>query len=325
MNSAELLIADSLSVSFEQERGFRRGKRLQVVRDVNISIREGEVMALVGESGSGKTTLGRALLRLIAADSGRIRFAGTDISDLTANSMRPLRRQMQMIFQDPFASLDPRMTVGEIVAEGLDVHAIGDRASRRARVAELLTMVGLDSAYAKHYPHALSGGQRQRVGIARALAVNPRFIVADEPVSSLDVSVQAQIITLLMDLKSRLGLTLLFITHNLGVVRMIADRVAVMYLGRIVELSATETLFNSPRHPYTRMLLESVPRPDPRARTAFPIQPGEPPSPAALLSGCGYRNRCIHAREICAAQVPPLEALTPHHWLACLRSSELTS
>jgi oligopeptide/dipeptide ABC transporter ATP-binding protein len=322
MTAPELLTAEALRVSFEQGRGFGRRGRLQAVRNVDLSIREGEVLALVGESGSGKTTLGRALLRLIATDTGRIRFAGTDITGLSARSLRPLRREMQMIFQDPFASLDPRMTVGEIIAEGLRIHSIGDRASRLERVSGLLRLVGLDPAYARHYPHALSGGQRQRVGIARAIAVNPRFIVADEPVSSLDVSVQAQIITLLMELKTRLGLTLLFITHNLGVVRMIADRVAVMYLGRIIELAHAETLFNTPRHPYTRMLLESVPKPDPRSRTAFAIQTGDPPSPISADSGCGYSSRCIHAQEICRVQVPPLEAISEGHRLACLRAQD---
>ncbi|MCE3000313.1 MAG: ABC transporter ATP-binding protein [Betaproteobacteria bacterium] len=323
MSSSDLLTIESLSVSFGQGRGFGRPKRLQAVRGVDLSIRDGEVLALVGESGSGKTTLGRALLRLIPADSGRILFDGTEISAMNARSLRPLRQEMQMIFQDPFASLDPRMTVGQIVAEGLDVHRLGDRQSRINRVAELLALVGLDPSHAWRYPHALSGGQRQRVGIARALAVNPRFIVADEPVSSLDVSVQAQIITLLMELKSRLGLTLLFITHNLGVVRMIADRVAVMYLGRIIELADTETLFREPRHPYTRILLESVPRPDPRIRASFPVQTGEPPNPSAPPSGCGYRNRCAHARDICAARIPLLDSHTATHRLACLRSDEI--
>jgi len=323
MTAPDLLSAESLSVSFEHGRGLWRRQRLQAVRSVDLAIREGEVLALVGESGSGKTTLGRALLRLIEADTGRIRFAGTDISRLSPQSLRPLRRNMQMIFQDPFASLDPRMTVGNIIAEGLKVHRIGDRDSRVARVTELLVQVGLEPVHAWRYPHALSGGQRQRVGIARALAVNPRFIVADEPVSSLDVSVQAQIISLLMELKSRLGLTILFITHNLGVVRMIADRVAVMYLGRIIELADTETLYTSPRHPYTRTLLNAVPQPDPRARKPFAIQPGEPPSPAAPPSGCGFRTRCLYVQAACATQLPVLARLHEGHEVACLRSLEL--
>ena len=323
MTTPALLTAEGLSVSFVQARGLHRSGRIQAVRDVELAIREGEVLALVGESGSGKTTLGRALLRLIEADSGRICFGGTEISGLSARSLRPLRRQMQMVFQDPFASLDPRMTVGAIVAEGLNVHGIGDGASRLARVSELLSLVGLDSSHAGQRMRIASGGQRQRVGIARALAVNPRFIVADEPVSSLDVSVQAQIITLLMNLKSELGLTLLFITHNLGVVRLIADRVAVMYLGRIIELADSEVLFNTPRHPYTRILLDSVPRPDPRVKTVFAIQPGEPPSPAAPPSGCAYRSRCVHALAGCAAQVPPLDAVSAHHRVACLRTQEI--
>jgi len=322
MNAPDLLSVEALSVSFEHGHGLWRRKRFEAVRSVDLAIREGEVLALVGESGSGKTTLGRALLRLVEADAGRIRFAGIDISRLSAKSLRPLRRNMQMIFQDPFASLDPRMAVGDIIAEGLRVHRIGDRAAQATRVAELLIQVGLEPEHAWRYPHALSGGQRQRVGIARALAVNPSFIVADEPVSSLDVSVQAQIISLLMELKSRLGLTILFITHNLGVVRMIADRVAVMYLGRIIELADTETLFASPRHPYTRTLLGAVPQADPRARKPFAIQPGEPPSPTAPPSGCGFRTRCLYVQTACAAQLPALTALAEGRQVACLRASE---
>ena len=324
MNAPDLISVEDLSVSFEHGRGFWLRQRFQAVRCVDLAIREGEVMALVGESGSGKTTLGRALLRLIEADTGQIRFAGSDISKLSPKSLRPLRRNMQMIFQDPFASLDPRMTVGNIIAEGLKVHRIGDRDSRTARVAELLIQVGLEPAHAWRYPHALSGGQRQRVGIARALAVNPRFIVADEPVSSLDVSIQAQIISLLMELKSRLGLTILFITHNLGVVRMIADRVAVMYLGRIIELADTESLFKSPRHPYTRTLLSAVPQVDPRARKPFAVQPGEPPSPMAPPSGCGFRTRCRYVQAACAAQRPVLSPLNEGHAVACSRALELS-
>jgi len=322
MNAPDLLQAESLSVAFEHGRSLWRHRKFQAVRSVDLAIREGEVLALVGESGSGKTTLGRALLRLIDTDGGTIRFAGTDITGLSAKSLRPLRRDMQMIFQDPFASLDPRMSVGDIIAEGLRVHRIGDQSSRTARVAEMLAQVGLEPEHAWRYPHALSGGQRQRVGIARALAVNPRFIVADEPVSSLDVSVQAQIISLLVELKSRLGLTLLFITHNLGVVRLIADRVAVMYLGRIIELADTETLFTAPRHPYTRTLLNAVPQPDPRNRKAFALQPGEPPSPMTPPSGCGFRTRCPHALAACAEQQPALETLSAHHQVACLRTKD---
>ncbi len=321
----DLVRAERLSVAFPVGRRWWRPRMLRAVDDVTIAVREGEVLALVGESGSGKTTLGRALIRLVEPTSGRVHFGEHDVTAMEAGPLRRLRRQMQIIFQDPFASLDPRMTVGEIVAEGLVIHQTGDRASRRARVAEMLALVGLDPDHADRYPHAMSGGQRQRVGIARALAVNPRFIVADEAVSSLDVSVQAQIINVLAELRARLGLTMLFISHNLGVVRLIADRVAVMYLGRLVEIAPTRALYETPQHPYTRALLASVPIPDPAVRQSLDLLRGEPPSGMDRPSGCVFRTRCPFAAPACAQAVPPLAEAGPGHLAACIRLDEVNA
>ena len=317
MPARELVKAAQVSVTFDVRRAGGRRRAFQAVRAVDLSVYEGEVLALVGESGSGKTTLGRALLRLIDTSSGAIEFCGKPITPLNAAALRPLRREMQIIFQDPFASLDPRMRVGDIIAEGLRIHNVGDAATRAGRVAELLKQVGLEPEHAWRFPHALSGGQRQRVGIARALAVNPRFIVADEPVSSLDVSVQAQIINLLCELKEKLSLTLLFISHNLGVVRLIADRVAVMYLGRIVEIADAETLFERPAHPYTRTLLASIPLPDPSQKLEPAALAGEMPSALDPPSGCAFRTRCTQASTQCASAVPPFETLRDGHGVAC--------
>lgn len=315
----DLVLAEGLSVVFPVGRRWWRRRMLRAVDDVTLAVREGEVLALVGESGSGKTTLGRALLRLVEPTGGRVRFGEHEVTLMPPAPLRRLRRQMQIIFQDPFASLDPRMTVGEIVAEGLAIHHTGDRESRRARVAEMLALVGLDPDHADRYPHAMSGGQRQRVGIARALAVNPRFIVADEAVSSLDVSVQAQIINVLAELRARLGLTMLFISHNLGVVRLIADRVAVMYLGRLVEIAPTRALYEVPQHPYTRALLASVPVPDPSVRQSLDLLRGELPSGIDRPSGCVFRTRCPFAVPDCAREVPRLAEAGPGHHAACLR------
>ena len=296
---------------------------LRAVDEVDLEVREGEVLALVGESGSGKTTLGRTLLRLIEPTAGHITFDGRSLTGMGSPELRALRRQMQVVFQDPFASLDPRMAVGEIDGEGLAVHGVGTRAQRAERVAEVLEVVGLEPSFAQRYPHALSGGQRQRVGIARALALAPRFILADEAVSSLDVSVQAQILRVLADLRTRLGLTMLFITHNLGVVRMMADRVAVMYLGRVVEVGPVVEVFARPAHPYTRVLLASVPVPDPAVRAAWEPQPGEPASGVERPTGCVFQSRCPQAVPACAAARPALEAAGPDHRAACIRLHEL--
>ncbi len=304
------------------------GRRsLKAVDQVDLVVHEGEVLALVGESGSGKTTLGRTLLRLIEPTAGDIRFDGRSLIGLNGPELRLLRRQMQIVFQDPFASLDPRMTVGEIVCEGLNVHGVGSRAERGARLAELLALVGLDASMARRYPHALSGGQRQRVGIARALALQPRFIVADEAVSSLDVSVQAQILQVLAELQQRLALTLLFITHNLGVVRMLADRVAVMYLGRLVEIGPTAAVFARPAHPYTRALLASMPVPDPALRPSadalLGTLQGELPGGVERPSGCVFRTRCPLAVAACADGMPPLADAGPGHRAACIRMADV--
>lgn len=319
MSATPLIRAESLTTVFPVGRALFRQPLLRAVDDVSLDIRTNEVLALVGESGSGKTTFGRSLLRLVEPASGSIWYQGRDITRLERTQMRTLRRQMQIVFQDPFASLDPRMSVGEIVAEGLRIHAIGSAGERADRVAHVLDQVGLGADHARRYPHALSGGQRQRVGIARALAVEPQFIVADEPVSSLDVSIQAQIVQLLDELRRRLGLTMLFITHNLGVVRILSDRVAVMYLGRLVEVAPTAELFARPAHPYTRTLLASIPLPDPKARRPLAALQGEPPSGLNPPSGCVFRTRCPHATLACERQRPSLRALGPEHHVACAR------
>lgn len=317
-----LVEAEGVCTWFPVGRGWRP-KMLKAVDGVSFKVHQGETLALVGESGSGKTTLGRTLLRLIEPTAGRIRFGGEDLTTLDADRLRSLRRQMQIVFQDPYASLDPRMSVADIVAEGLVVHGIGSRAERAARVADVLELVGLDPAFAQRFPHALSGGQRQRVGIARALALQPRFIVADEAVSSLDVSVQAQVLRVLAELRQRLGLTMLFITHNLGVVRMIADRVAVMYLGRLVEIGPTAEVFARPAHPYTRALLASVPVPDPSVRLALPDLQGEPPGGLERPGGCVFRTRCPLAVPACGECVPALADTTvAGHRAACIRIND---
>jgi oligopeptide/dipeptide ABC transporter ATP-binding protein len=315
----ELLQAQGVSTVFPVGRQWLRPQVLKAVDEVSLSVLEGETLALVGESGSGKTTLGRTLLRLVEPTAGSIRFDGVELTTLAPAGLRELRKQMQIVFQDPFASLDPRMSVGQIVAEGLLVHGLGSAAERALRVAEALALVGLDASLAHRFPHALSGGQRQRVGIARALALKPRFIVADEAVSSLDVSVQAQILQVLAELRTRLGLTMLFITHNLGVVRMIADRVAVMYLGRLVEIGSTADVFARPAHPYTRALLASVPVPDPRVRPELSALQGELPSGLNRPSGCVFRSRCPLALPACAEALPPLAPAGSGHQAACIR------
>jgi peptide/nickel transport system ATP-binding protein len=301
---------------------------VKAVDDVTFVLHEGETLSLVGESGCGKTTTSRCILRAITPTAGRILLAEggkvVDVATIPTRALAPLRRQMQMIFQDPFSSLNPRMTLLDIVGEPLLVHGVGNPQERTDRVVELLRLVGLRPEYMRRYPHAFSGGQRQRIGIARALALNPRLIVADEPVSALDVSVQAQILNLLLELQERLGLTMLFVAHDLSVVKHISERVAVMYVGRIVETAPTEALFASPKHPYTEALMSSVPIPDPRLRSERIVLQGEVADPANTPPGCHFHPRCKYATAICGEEAPAQEEVAPNHYVRCHRARELT-
>lgn len=295
----------------------REKKFVHAVTEVTLELRKGEVLGLVGESGCGKSTLGRTILKLHDLDQGQIVFQGHDLTSLTSKGMQPFRRDMQMIFQDPFSSLNPRMTIGSILSEPLLVHRVVPRHKRHHRVLELLDLVGLTIDAVEKYPHEFSGGQRQRIGIARALAVEPKLIIADEPVSALDISIQAQIINLLMDLKKRLGLTMIFIAHDLNVVEHISDRICVMYLGRVMEIFPGGDLEKKARHPYTKSLLEAIPIPDPLRKRKREILSGEIPSPMHPPSGCVFRTRCPLAQESCAKQIPTLRKISEDHFLAC--------
>ena len=290
---------------------------VQAVDGVSFTIREGETLGMVGESGCGKTTVGRAMLRLIEPTAGSVSFAGTDVLKLKGKALKSMRRNMQIIFQDPYASLDPRMPIGESVMEGLKVHGIGSRHERVDTMLETLKKVGLEDYHARRYPHEFSGGQRQRIGIARALALRPKFIICDEPVSALDVSIQSQVLNILKDLQREFGLTYLFIAHNLSVVEHISDRVAVMYLGKMVELTSREDLYREPLHPYTQALFSAIPIPDPTIKRDRIILKGDVPSPLNPPKGCRFHPRCPVAIDICSVEEPAFKESKKDHWAAC--------
>jgi oligopeptide/dipeptide ABC transporter ATP-binding protein len=312
-----LIAAEHLGRDFAARSVFGRARSVQAVSDVTLSIARGESVALVGESGSGKTTLGRMLLGLLRPTAGRISFDGMDLATVGAAQQRALRRRMQIVFQDPQSSLDPRRPIGAQIADGLAIHNIVPPEARRARVAELLAQVGLPAAHSERYPHQFSGGQRQRIGIARALATGPDFLVADEPVSALDASVQAQVLDLLADLRARLGVAMLFISHDLAVVRSLCERVVVLYLGRVMETGPVAQVFGTPRHPYTQALLSAVPSLDPARRRSRILLAGDPPSATNPPSGCVFRTRCPIAIAECAAAVPAMV-----DGVACIRAAE---
>lgn len=317
--SEPLLVVEDLKKYFPIEGGLlsRKIGDVKAVDGVSFTINEGETLGLVGESGCGKSTTGRMLLRLIEPSDGKIVFAGKDMRKLASRELRMMRKDIQMIFQDPFASLNPRHTVGRIIEEPMIVHKLGNKKERQKRVKELLEVVGLSAYHAKRYPHQFSGGQRQRIGIARALAVKPKLIVADEPVSALDVSVQSQVLNLLQDLQEKFGLTFLFIAHDLSVVRHFSDRVGVMYLGKVVEIGTSEQLYEDPKHPYTQALLSAVPVPDPSYTNEKIILKGDVPSPSNPPSGCTFHTRCPMAMDKCKIAIPQLRELEDGRLTAC--------
>ncbi|MEB3287539.1 MAG: dipeptide ABC transporter ATP-binding protein [Vampirovibrionales bacterium] len=323
-----LIQLEHLSKRFPIRKGLfnRQVGEVQAVSDINMSIYPGETLGLVGESGCGKSTLGRCILQLIRPSEGKVIYAGQDLAKLSHQALRPLRKDLQIVFQNPYSSLNPRMTIGDTLAEPLQIHRLATGSGMRSRVQELLDMVGLPRDAAERYPHEFSGGQRQRVGIARALALNPRFIVADEPVSALDVSVQAQILNLLQSLKKDLGLTYLFIAHNLSVVEYISDRVMVMYLGQIVEIAPAKTLYKNPLHPYTKALMSAIPLPDPvlaRKEDNRIRLVGDLPNPANPPAGCRFHTRCPYATQRCQVEVPQAVEYEPGHTAYCYRIPEI--
>ncbi len=328
--NAALLEVRNLCKYFPIQKGFLKKTigNVRAVDDVSFFVEEGETLGLVGESGCGKTTTSRCVVRAIPPSSGQVLFRTgegqvVDLATLDRAALRPLRPQMQMIFQDPYGSLNPRMNLFEIVGEPLLVNGLANRKQRTDQVAELLQLVGMRPEYMQRFPHAFSGGQRQRIGIARALSVHPRLVVADEPVSALDVSVQAQILNLLLDLQKRLNLTYIFVAHNLGVVKHICDRVAVMYVGKLVEMAKTSELFHQPRHPYTAALMAAVPVADPRVQSGNVELKGEVPSPANPPSGCYFHPRCAYAAEVCRTQPPGFREISLGHFVACHRAEEI--
>lgn len=331
--SETILQVENLKKYFATQNGLFQSKNsvLKAVDDISLSIQKGESFALVGESGCGKSTAGRTILNLLAPTAGKVVFEGQILYDvenqvqLDKKSMFKLRKDMQLIFQDPFASLDPRMTVGQIVSEGIIKHKIANQKEALELAVQMLALCGLDSDSQRRYPHEFSGGQRQRIGIARALALQPKFIVADEPIAALDVSIQAQVLNLMTDLKAQFGLTYLFISHDLEVVRYFCDQVAVMYMGNIVERASTKALFDEPLHPYTKALLSAIPKAHPKMRKQRILLKGEMPSPVNPPSGCKFHNRCPYAKEICEKEAPLLEEARQGHFVACHRWQEIGS
>ena len=317
-----LVRVENLSKDFSTSSGLissRFGSKVSAVRDASFTIDSGSTLGLVGESGSGKSTIGRCIIRLLEPTSGHVYVDGKDVHSLRGEALKSFRREVQIVFQDPQASLNPRMTIGELIREPFVIHRIGSRDEQIAQVKELLDIVGLNPEHINRYPHEFSGGQRQRIGIARALALRPKLIICDEPVSALDVSIQAQVLNLLSDLQEEFGLTYLFIAHDLGVVQHISNRVAVMYLGTIVELGDVDLLYGKPHHPYTQSLLSAIPVPDPREQRSRSriLLPGDPPSPIDPPSGCRFHTRCPLAQEICSREVPQLVEVEPNHQAAC--------
>ena len=326
-NTGILLETKDLSKYFTAKKGLlnRNPSVVKAVDHVSLSVRKGETLGLVGESGCGKSTLGRTILRLIPATEGQVMYNGEDILTYDKKKMWEMRRKLQIIFQDPYSSLNPRMTVGDIIGEGIDIHKLYTGKERQEKIYELLELVGLNREHALRFPHEFSGGQRQRIGIARALAIEPEFIVCDEPISALDVSIQAQIVNLLIELQKKRNLTYLFIAHDLSMVKHISDRVGVMYLGNMVEFASSDELYSKPLHPYTKALMSAIPIPDPKEekkKTRIPIE-GEIPSPVNPKPGCRFAARCKYATELCRSETPKLEEMEEGHYVACHRVKEI--